>query len=216
MEDGSRVLEIDTDHWPFAFPLVRRVGGWMFDTETGIDELLSRRIGANELDTIQTCLAIVDAQREYALLDVDRDGVHEYASKFLSDPGERNGLYWPSADGEPSSPLGEFVGAAAEAGYQRGDPYHGYRFKILFGQGPGALGGAWNYRAGGKLIGGFAVLAWPSNYGNSGIKSFITNHEGVVYEKDLGDDTDRAARSMGVFDPAGWNRVPEGAADQGH
>lgn len=206
-DDGSRILEIGKDNWPFAFPLIESEGKWMFDTEAGIDELNNRRIGANELDMIQTCLAIVDAQREYALLDPDGDGIHEYAQKAVSDEGKRNGLYWPTAEGEPPSPLGDLVAEATEEGYGRGaGVYHGYRLKLLTAQGPGAPGGAMDYLAKGKLIGGFGVLAWPATYGSSGLKSFIVNQDGIVYEKDLGDDTERLARAMKVFDPAGWER----------
>ncbi len=207
-KDGARILELDTDHWPFAFPLIQSEGKWVFDTDAGLDELDNRRVGENELDTIQTCLAIVDAQREYAQMDVDRDGLHEYARKFLSDDGRRNGLYWPVAADEPPSPLGDLIGRAAGEGYTRGaGVYHGYRFRILTAQGPGAPGGAFDYLARGKLIGGFGLVAWPAEYGRSGIKSFITSHDGVVYEKDLGDDTDAHARGMTVFDPAGWSPV---------
>lgn len=207
--DGSRILEIDTDNWPFAFPLLQSEDGkWMFDTIAGLEELDNRRIGANELDTIQTCLAVVDAQREYAVQDLDRDGLQNYAAKFMSDEGKRNGLYWPTAEGETPSPLGDLVGKATEEGYERGGGvYHGYRFKLLTGQGAGAPGGAYPYMVKGKLIGGFGMLAWPAEYGRSGIKSFIVNHDGVVYEKDLGDETETAAKRMTDFDPAGWSAV---------
>ena len=208
--DGTKILEIDTDNWPFAFPLYQSDGRWMFDTIAGLEELDNRRIGANELDTIQTCLAVVDAQREYAMLDLDRDGLQNYAAKFISDEGKRNGLYWPTAEGERPSPLGDLVGKATEEGYQRGGGvYHGYRFKLLTGQSAVAPGGAYAYMVNGKLIGGFGMLAWPAEYGRSGIKSFMVNHDGVVYERDLGDDTEAAAKSMREFDPTGWSRTAE-------
>lgn len=208
--DGSRILEVDTDNWPFAFPLVQADGKWMFDTVAGLEELDNRRIGANELDTIQTCLAVVDAQREYAMLDLDRDGLQNYAARFMSDDGKRNGLYWPTAEGETPSPLGDLVAQASQEGYQRGGGvYHGYRFKLLTGQGPGAPGGEYAYMVNGVLLGGFGLVAWPAEYGRSGIKSFIVNQDGVVHEKDLGDDTDRTAKAMSVFDPAGWARVAD-------
>lgn len=207
---GSLILEIDTDNWPFAFPLVQADGKWMFDTVAGLEELDNRRIGANELDTIQTCLAVVDAQREYAMLDLDRDGLQNYAARFISDDGKRNGLYWPTAEGETPSPLGDLVAQASQEGYQRGGGvYHGYRFKLLTGQGPGAPGGEYAYMVNGVLLGGFGLVAWPAEYGRSGIKSFIVNQDGIVHEKDLGDDTDRTARAMSVFDPAGWARVAD-------
>lgn len=206
--DGQRILEIDTDNWPFAFPIVQADGKWMFDTIAGLDELDNRRIGYNELDTIQTCLAIVDAQREYARLDVDGDGIREYARKFMSDDGKRNGLYWPTQEGQPLSPLGDLIAQAAAEGYERTDRvYHGYRFKLLTAQGPGAPGGEFDYLVRGKLIGGFGIVAWPAEYDRSGIKSFIVNQDGVVYEKDLGDNTDEAVRAMNLFDPAGWSRA---------
>lgn len=203
--DGMTILEVDSDHWPFPFPLVQTDGRWIFDSIAGIDEIDNRRIGENELDTIQTMLAIVDAQREYAWADVDGDGLHQYAAKFRSDPGTRDGLYWPAGPGERASPLGDLIAQAAAEGYSPGGGvYHGYRFRMLTSQGPGARGGAVDYLVRGKLIGGFAVVAWPAEYGRSGIKTFIVNQEGVVYQKDLGDDTDARARAMTQFDPAGW------------
>lgn len=208
--DGSKILEIDNDHWPFAFPLVEVDGAWRFDAEAGLEELDNRRVGANELDTIQTMLAIVDAQREYAWTQGDRDGLRVYARRFLSEPGTRDGLYWPTSPGERPSPLGDLIAAAAAEGYQRGDGvYHGYRFRMLTAQGPGAPGGAIDYLVNDQLVGGFAVVAWPAEYGRSGVMTFIVNHDGVVYQKDLGPDTERRASTMTRFDPAGWTRVAD-------
>lgn len=208
--DGSKILEIDTDHWPFAFPLVEADGAWRFDSDAGLEELANRRVGANELDTIQTMLAIVDAQREYAWTQGNRDGLRVYARRFLSEPGTRDGLYWPTAPGESPSPLGDLIAAAAAEGYGADDRvYHGYRFHMLTAQGPGAPGGAMDYIVDGQLVGGFAAVAWPAEYGRSGVMTFIVNHDGIVYQKDLGPDTERIANGMKLFDPAGWTRVAD-------
>jgi hypothetical protein len=213
--DGSMTLEVGATDWPAPIPIVQGKDGWYFDTAAGIDEALSRRIGRNELFTIQVCLAIDDAQREYAAADYNGDGWREYARKFKSDPGKKNGLYWPTTPGEPDSPLGELVATATAEGYAHADPsnnapqpYHGYLYRILTAQGPAAPGGAMNFVCQGHMIGGFGVVAWPAEYGNSGLKSFIVSHHGVVYEKDLGDETDGIARAMTVFNPdAGWERA---------
>jgi hypothetical protein len=204
-------VEVGETAWPLPIPVVRGDRGWYFDTEAGLDELLSRRIGRNELDAIEVCLAMTDAQREYAAADYSGDGWREYAQKFASDPGRRNGLFWHPGPGIPESPLGELAAAAAEEGYSAKEksegprPYHGYFYRILTSQGSNAPGGAIDFVAQGHMIGGFGIVAWPADYGNSGLKSFMVSHHGVVYEKDLGDDTDRIARSMTSFDPgAGW------------
>ena len=220
--DDSVTLEVGNSDWPLPIPLVQDEreavgakggkGGWFFDVEAGADEVLSRRIGRNELDAIQVCLAIFDAQREYAAVDRDGDGVLEYATKFGSDAGKHDGLFWPSKAGEPESPLGELAAEASSEGYtakgHRSGPraYHGYYYRILNGQGASAPGGALDFTSKAGMIGGFAVIAWPAEYGGSGLKSFLVSHHGVVYEKDLGDDTDRIARAMKVFDPGeGWS-----------
>lgn len=212
--DGSMTLEVGATQWPMPIPLVKDdKGAWRFDTEAGLDEMLSRRIGRNELDAMQVCLAIVDAQREYARMDADGNGMLSYAQKFVSDPGKRNGLYWPSDEGQPPSPLGPLAAQASAEGYMTGStnrprPFHGYYYRILTSQGPSASGGARDYMVKGRLFGGFGVVAWPAEYGNSGLKTFIVNHEGVVYEKDLGEETDRAARAMKSFDPGeGWKKA---------
>ncbi|MFO0830016.1 MAG: DUF2950 domain-containing protein [Phycisphaerales bacterium] len=208
--DGAMILEVGNNGWPLPIPVVKGTDGWYFDTAAGADELLSRRIGRNELDAIQVCLAICDAQREYAASDFTGDGWREYAQKFRSDAGKKNGLYWPSAPGEPDSPLGELVAGATAEGYfsggsNRPQPFHGYYYRILSAQGPAAPGGAMNYVASGHMIGGFAVVAWPAEYANSGLKTFIVNHQGVVYQRDLGDDTEAIAKGMKEFNPdAGW------------
>ena len=212
--DGRAILVVGADDWPFPAPLVRRGERWFFDAAAGAQELLNRRIGRNELDTIQTLLAIVDAQREYAAGDLDGNGSPDYALRFVSTPGKRDGLFWPVAEGEPASPLGDLIGAAAREGYGRRDndgpprPYHGYFFRILSGQGKAARGGAFSYLVGDRLIGGFAVLAYPAKYGVSGVMTFIVNHEGVVFQKNLGRETLTVARRIKTYNPdASWRKV---------
>jgi hypothetical protein len=204
-------LTVGADDWPFAFPLVKANGRWRFDTEMGKRELLARRVGENELAVINVMQAIVDAQREYASADRNKDGVREYARKFRSDDGTNNGLYWPTRDGEAPSPLGPLMTRASAEGYSGktpGTPYHGYMFRMLEGQGPDAPGGAQEYIVRGHMIGGFAAIAYPAQYGNTGVMTFVVNHDGVVYQKDLGRETAKLAPAMTRFDPgAGWNAV---------
>ena len=208
----QRTLVIGEDDWPFPIPIVRRADGWSFDTAAGKEEILNRRIGENELSAIQVCKAIADAQREYALRDPDGDSVRGYARKFASDKGKHDGLFWPVSEGEEPSPLGELAAVAAKEGYARRTdgltPYHGYFYRILESQGPHASGGAIDYVVNDKMPLGFAVVAWPADYGSSGVMSFIMGADGVVYQKDLGDRTDAIASGMKVFDPgAGWTKV---------
>jgi hypothetical protein len=212
--DGDKAtLVFGPDDYPFAFPIVKSGERWKFDTEAGHDELLARRIGENELTTLQVMQAIVDAQMEYASADRNKDGVRDYAMKFASSPGKRDGLYWPVKEGEEPSPLGPLVVQAAGEGYGKNKPtgasaYHGYRFKMLRGQGKNAQGGALDYVVKGYAIGGFAVLAYPAKYANSGIMSFIVNHDGTIYQKDLGPGTEAAAQKIVRFDPGpGWSEV---------
>jgi hypothetical protein len=207
------VLNLGPDDWPFAFPLVKTSKGWRFDTEAGKKELLARRIGHNELGAINTLLAVVDAQREYASHDHNEDGVREYARSFASTPGKHDGLYWQTAAGDPPSPLGPLLTQAAAEGYAKGnakgEPYHGYFFRMLKGQGSHAKGGAQEYVVRGHMIGGFGAVAWPAQYGNSGIMTFIVNQEGVVYQKDLGSGTEVAVKKITLFDPGtGWKPAP--------
>jgi hypothetical protein len=211
-------LTVGEDDWPVAIPLEQTDQGWRFDTDAGREEILSRRIGENELETIVVCLAIVDAQFEYARLDPDGDGVRAYAQRVASEPGKRNGLYWPTEEGEPASPLGALVAEATAEGYRRSEggpsPFHGYLYRGLPGQGPDARDGARDYVIGGRAVGGFALVAWPATYGNSGVMTFIVNQDGIVYEADLGPDTDSIARSMKLFNPDDtWSPV-ENAGDQ--
>jgi hypothetical protein len=206
----SATLVIGSDDWPMPIPIVKydADGTWFFDSEAGREEILDRRIGRNELNVMQTCKAIVDAQQEYAELALGHKGAREYARKFISDEGKKNGLYWPTADGRPLSPLGEFVAAAAAEGYETSAsatgeprPYHGYLYRILTAQGPTAPGGAMDYIVDGRLIGGFAIVAWPAEYGDSGVMTFIADYRGHVYQTDLGDNTAAAARAITAFDP---------------
>jgi hypothetical protein len=209
--DTKRVLYVGKDDWPMPVPIVKAGKRWRFQTEEGRQEILSRRIGKNELDAIQTCLAIVDAQKEYAVLDRDTDELLEYAQKFESEKGKSDGLYWETAPGEPLSPLGPLVASAAAEGYGKAaqlSPYHGYLYKIITAQGENANGGAYSYMVNGSMIGGFAIVAYPALYRASGVKTFTVNHEGIVYEKDLGPETAQLAAAITVFDPdKSWKKV---------
>jgi hypothetical protein len=206
------VLEVGKDAWPFPIPLAKAGGGWRFDANLGEQEVLARRIGRNELAAIQVCLAIADAQHEYAAVDRDENGVLEYARRFVSTPGKHDGLYWESASGEPLSPLGPFVAAAgvdtgsSRAAAQR-TSYHGYFYRILTQQGKNAKGGVFPYIVRGRMIGGFAAIAYPARYGYTGVKTFMLNHDGEVYEKDLGKNTQAIAGKIQAFDPdPSWKR----------
>ncbi|WP_448029939.1 DUF2950 domain-containing protein [Bradyrhizobium liaoningense] len=201
-------LVLGPDDFPFPIPLVNTKTGWEFDTAAGRTEVLYRRIGRNELDAIQTCLAFVDAQNEYA--DKDRgDGAGVYAQRIASTAGKKDGLFWRD-DADPS-PLGALAAQASAEGYKAGEqpsPYHGYYFRILKGQGSDAPGGALNYVVKGKMIGGFALIAWPAEYGNSGVMTFLVNHAGTVYQKDLGKRTEFIAQRTTLFDPdQTWKKV---------
>jgi Protein of unknown function (DUF2950) len=207
--DGKRALLIvGADDFPFPIPLIHTKTGWEFDTQEGREEILYRRIGRNELDAIQTSLAFVDAEDEYA--EKDRgDGVGVYAQRIVSSPGKKDGLYWPSDNNE--SPLGQLAAEASAEGYKAGSepkPFHGYYYRILTQQGANAPGGTLNYVVNGKMIGGFALVAYPADYGNSGVMTFIVSHAGTVYERDLGERTEERAKSMNSFDPGnGWHVV---------
>jgi hypothetical protein len=208
------VLYLGNEDWPFSIPIVKKNALWHFDAKQGRHEILARRIGKNELSTIQACLAYVDAQREYALEDRDGDALPEYAQKFLSDPGKRNGLYWKVKEGEKPSPLGPLAADANKQGYKRQggkpSPYYGYYYRILKAQGKNAPGGAYDYMVKGKMIGGFALVAYPAKYASSGVMTFIVNHDGVVYQKDLGRQTGKTALAMKLFDPdSTWKKVEE-------
>ncbi|MEO5955096.1 MAG: DUF2950 domain-containing protein [Nitrospiraceae bacterium] len=210
LEGGTQaVLVIGLDEWPMPIPLVKSPAGWRFDTPQGEKEILTRRIGRNELAAIQVCLAIVDAAHEYAALDVDRDGIPEYTTQFVSTPGKHDGLYWQTTADEPLSPLGPLLAAATREGYTHSlsrplAPYHGYFYRILTKQGKDAQGGARDYLFKGHMIGGLAVIAYPARYGVSGIMSFLINHDGVVYEHNLGKNTSVIASKMTTFNPDAW------------
>jgi hypothetical protein len=205
------IVFIGSDHFPFPIPLERSAGRWYFNTPEGKSEILARRIGSNELDAIAACKAYVDAQYDYAAEDRNQNGIPEYARKLISSPGKRDGLFWPDSNAPPT----EFVAGVKKAeseGYRKeGDtptPYHGYYFRILMAQGPKARGGALEYVQHDHMIGGFGLLAWPAEYRVSGIKTFIVNQDGVIYEKDLGSSTGTIAKTISVFDPDNtWRRV---------
>lgn len=204
--DTRATLLIGEDEWPLPIPLVKSGERWRFDARQGEKEILARRIGANELAAIQVCLAIVDAENEYAAQVGAGDKVPHYAARFVSTPGKHDGLYWETGADETPSPLGPLLAAAATEGYTNSHsrplaPYHGYYYKLLTSQGPNAPGGAYDYLVKNRMIGGFAVLAYPARYAASGVTSFMVNHEGVVYEKDLGRSTAELAAKITSFDP---------------
>jgi hypothetical protein len=205
-------LCIGKDNWPLPIPIVKAGEMWVFDAEQGKQEILNRRIGRNELHVMDVVHAYTDAQHEYASRDCRGGGVVEFAQKLISTQGRRDGLYWEVKNGEKESPLGPLVAQAAKEGYADADlsPFHGYYFKILKGQGKHAQGGAYDYVVKGKMILGFALVASPAEYGNSGVMTFIVNQEGIIYEKDLGKDTTRMAEEMKIFDPdETWKEVTE-------
>jgi Protein of unknown function (DUF2950) len=205
-------LVIGENDYPFPVRLVRdKDGTWSFDTDEGRREILYRRIGHNELDAIQVSLAYVDAQNEYADKDRTGAGAGVYAQRFISEPGKKDGLYWATAAGEPDSPLGELFAKASKQGYKAGEgrsPYRGYYYKILTRQGTNAPGGAANYVVNGKMIGGFALVAYPAEYRNSGVMTFMVSHAGTVFQKDLGPDTAERAEDIDSFNPdRTWTKV---------
>ncbi|OIQ97643.1 hypothetical protein GALL_204020 [mine drainage metagenome] len=212
--EGKMLLVIGEKRWPFPIPLVKSGKTWRFDTPAGVEEILDRRIGRNELDAIEVCRAYVDAQRDYAAQVHRDDGLSEYAQHFMSAPGKRDGLYWPAGAGQAQSPMGPLLAEARAEGYSGGKaaPYHGYYYRILTRQGRHAPDGARDYRVGGRMIGGFALVAYPARYGDSGVMSFIVNQDGIVYQKNLGPRTEAVARAMSEFDPdPGWAKLPPGA-----
>jgi len=201
--DGSVDLYLGAENWPFPIPLVKKNAGWVFDTATGKKEILYRRVGRNEFDTIDTLQALVDAQREYASQPRD-GGEKQYAQKIMSDPGKHNGLYWPTAQGQPPSPAGPLLAEAFSEGYrkQKGPtPFHGYIYRLLLTQGPNAPGGTRNYAVNGKLTGGFAILAYPAEYRNSGVMTFVVNQDGKIYQKNLGPGTEKIASGITTYNP---------------
>ena len=210
MPDGSQVLLIGAQNFPFPIPLKKNDSGqWFFDTAAGREEILRRRIGRNELSVIDVCGALADAQADYYSRRHDDGSTKQFALKFISDPGKQNGLYWDSQDGQPKSPLGPLLAYATAEGYSvkpdAHQPFHGYYFRMLKGQGSNAPGGAKDYVINGKMVGGFAFVAYPAAYGNSGVMTFIMNQDGVLLQKDLGKTTTETASAMTVFNPdASW------------
>jgi hypothetical protein len=208
--NGKCILEVGDDRYPFAIPIAQKGGSWYFDTDAGKEELINRRVGRNELETLKSVRAYVDAQRDYASKDRDGDEVLEYAQKIISTPGREDGLYW-AADDDPQgeeSPLGPVFAETQNEGYLKGprnenerQPFHGYFFKILTEQGKHAPGGAYSYLINGNMIGGFALVAWPADYGDSGVMTFIVNQQGKVYQKDLGEKTEQIAENMKAYEP---------------
>lgn len=214
--DTKFVLAVGRDQWQFPIPLIKETNSWYFDTEAGKEEILNRRIGRNELSAIQAVLAYVEAQSEYYLANPQQDKLLSYAQKFMSAPNKHDGLYYPVKAGEQASPLGEIYAKAQAAGYgdkkegSKSQAYYGYYYRIIKSQGPDAPGGAYDYVVQGKMIGGFALIAWPATYNNSGVMTFMVNQDGIVYEKDLGPDTAEVAQKINTFNPdKTWKPVSE-------
>jgi hypothetical protein len=218
--DDTKTLQVGADQWPFPFPLRRHGDSWRFDSSAGAEEIINRRVGENELHAIQACLAFVDAEREYYSRNPQNTPLLQYARILQSSQGQKDGLYWPTTRGEELSPLGEEFARARSEGYfeegaSRNQPYRGYVYRLLTMQGPHAAGGAYDYLVNGEMIGGFALIAVPADYGNSGVMTFIVNHDGVVFSKDLGPDTAKIAGAIATFDPdASWKREHSGETEQ--
>ncbi len=213
-DDNTMVLVLGKENWPMPIPLVREGKNWQFDTAQGRDEVINRRIGRNELTAIGVCGAYVDAQREYQAIDRNGDGAREYAQRVLSTTGKKDGLYWKADAGADESPMGPLVGSAVAEGYSGGNPragprpYHGYLFRVLKSQGKHAQGGPMDYVKDGHMTKGFALMAWPVDYGNSGVMTFIVGQAGDVYQKDLGDETAALAGAMTAYNPdSTWTKV---------
>jgi hypothetical protein len=202
--DNSKraTLLVGDDDWPMPVPLVEKKGRWRFDTKEGRREILARRIGGNELDAISLLRGYVEAQEEYAAQEHDGSGMHQYAQKVISTPGKHDGLCWKNPDGTPGGPIGDLVARALAEGYtNKNEPYNGYYFRTLTAQGPSARLGARNYIVNGMMIGGFAAIAWPANYGVTGVQTLVVNNDGIVYQKDLGPETAKLAPAIRRYDP---------------
>jgi len=210
-DSGRAILSVGNDEWPLPIPLVKKEGKWAFDTKAGREEVLFRRIGANELDVIQLCRGYVEAQNEYALEKHDNAEVNQYAQKIISTPGKHDGLAWQNSDGTWGGPVGEGIAKALAQGYtDRSQPYHGYYFKILKGQGPAAPLGKIDFMVNGAMIGGFALAAAPAEYRVTGVKTFLVSYEGVVYQKDLGPDSLKIFKDMELYNPdKTWDRTDD-------
>jgi len=215
---NTKILHVGVDNWPMPIPIVKKNTTWVFDIGKGKQEILSRRIGRNELHVIDVLDAYVDAQQEYASKDCSGGGKVEFAQRLISTEGKRDGLYWEAKEGEQESPLGPLVANAAKEGYAKESnlsPFHGYYLKILKGQGKNAEGGTYNYVVKGRMILGFALVAYPAEYGNSGVMTFMVNQKGIIYEKNLGKSTKRIAEAMKIFDPdKTWKKTKEAAKQQ--
>jgi hypothetical protein len=209
-------LVVGNDDWPFPVALVETKGKWRFATKEGLREVLYRRIGQDEIDAMDVCRGYVEAQVEYASEIRDDSGTRHYAERILSTPGTKDGLAWMGADGKPEGPIADGVAKAIAEGYtSRAEPYHGYFFKVLTAQGPAAPHGALDYVIQGNMIGGFALVAWPAEHRATGVKTFLINHDGILYEKDLGPDTAKLASEMKAYNPdKTWKRVPDTDTDE--
>ncbi|WP_331376418.1 DUF2950 domain-containing protein [Sinorhizobium chiapasense] len=200
--DGRKILEIGDRLWPLPFPITKGEDGkWAFDTYVGLEEIINRRVGENELEAIEAARAYVEAQKDYASQDRDADGVLEYAQKLISSPGQTDGLYWPAEQGDGESPVGDAISEAALEKAKAGEGYFGYRFRILTSQGDHIAGGKYDYTINGNMIGGFGLIAWPVSYAETGVKTFVVNQQGIVYERDLGASTDAIVPFIDRFDP---------------
>ena len=211
-DKDRKILIIGSEEWPLPFPLVREKRRWRFDTEAGIEEVVNRRVGRNELGAIRNCHAAIDAQVEYASADRDGDEVLEYAQVIISTEGKKDGLYWEAADGEEASPFGPFIADAKGylEGRDPGDPFRGYFYKVITRQGTNAPGGRYDYIINGNMIAGFGLIAFPADHGNSGVMTFMCNHQGKVYETDFGPDSDLIAAGIDEYNPdASWKLVEE-------
>lgn len=214
----TRILHIGDDDWAMPIPIVKKGNNWGFDIGKGKKEILNRRIGGNELQVIDVINAYVDAQHEYASKDCRGGGRVEFAQRFISTPGNRDGLYWEAKEGEQQSPLGPLIASASREGYKTDEnlsPFHGYYFKILKGQGKYATGGPYNYVVKDKMILGFALVAYPAEHGNSGVMTFLVNQDGIIFEKNLGKNTRRLAEAISIYNPdKSWKKVkvPESSA----
>lgn len=209
--EGEKILDIGDELWPLPFPIDKEDDGkWSFDTYAGLEEIVNRRIGENELEAIETMKAYIDAQNDYIAEDHNGDGVLEYAQKLISSEGKTDGLYWPEEQGDGESPAGNFADAAALEKAKAGEGYFGYKFRILKGQGSNIAGGAYDYVINGHMIAGFGLVAWPVKYGETGVKTFVVNRDGIIYEADLGGDTEKIASQIKTFNPGdNWEIVPE-------
>ena len=207
------ILTAGSDGWPMPVPIVKSNRKWHFDSKAGLEEVLRRRVGANELDAIQVCRGFVEAQKEYAILAREATGVSQYAQRIISSPGKKDGLYWQNPDGSPGGPISEGIAKVIEEGYsvEARSAYHGYYFKVLKGQGPAAPLGQMDYVIGGVMIGGFALIATPAEYGVSGVQTFIVSYDGIVYQKDLGPDSLNIAKGIELYNPdKTWHSTNDG------